>query len=295
MSQAKHWCFTINNWTEQDQVKLRGLIDHVDYYVFGRETGDSGTPHLQGYVAFKEPKRFARAKELIGVNAHLEVKRGSPKQAADYCKKEGDYEDYGTLPGGQGKRSDWDRYVEFVGELGRVPSRRELAVHNPSIYARYRDAAMEIAAAHLPAPLLVEGDPRLGWQSLVYGRALGDPNGRSIDFVVDPLGSQGKSWLAAKLMSEEPDRVQILGVGRRDDVAHAIDPYKNIFLFDIPRTQMTFLQYPVLEMLKNRVVFSPKYQSQPKILRSVPYVAVFCNEMPDMNVMTSDRYKIIEI
>lgn len=296
MSRAKHWCFTINNWSEENQVNLRSLVpEHASYLVFGRETGENATPHLQGYVCFNSPLRFTAAKNHIGATAHIEVKRGTPKQASTYCKKDNDFEEFGECPGGQGKRNDWEAFVDFVTELGRVPTVRELIVHNPSLYARYKHACLEIAAAHLPAPVLVEGDPRLGWQSLVRGRALGDPNRRSIDFVVDPVGSSGKSWLCAKLVSEFPDRVQVLRVGRRDDLAHAIDDSKDIFLFDIPRTQMTFLQYPVLEMLKDRMVFSPKYHSGMKILRSVPYVAVFSNEHPDMNQMTGDRYHVIEI
>jgi len=53
------------------------------------------------------------------------------------------------------------------------------------------------------------------------------------------------------------------------------------------------LQYGVLEQLKNRMVFSPKYNSCHKIIRRISHVIVFINEEPDMNALTGDRYKII--
>lgn len=90
------------------------------------------------------------------------------------------------------------------------------------------------------------------------------------------------------------DDVQFLSVGKRDDLAHAIEIQTRIFLLDIPRGQMEYLQYSVLEMLKNCLVFSPKYQSSMKRLLKCPHVIVFCNEYPDMDAMTRDRYYIID-
>jgi hypothetical protein len=74
-----------------------------------------------------------------------------------------------------------------------------------------------------------------------------------------------------------------------------VDESKRIFLFNIPRGQMEYLQYSVMEQLKDRMVFSPKYQSSTKLLRFVPHVVVFCNEAPDMEKMTADRYILKEL
>lgn len=295
MSQAKHWTFTLNNPTEGDQDALRTLGSNVPYLVFGREVGANGTPHLQGYVDFGRRVRFNAAKDYIGANAHIEIKRGTPQQAADYCKKDGDFEEFGDLKKQQGKRTDWDRFTEWVVELGRIPSKREVCKEYPSLYARYKHAVFEIAKAHVEPPKLTASEPRMGWQHLVAGRAAGVPSERGIDFVVDPVGNAGKSWMCRYFVDRWPDRVQVLRVGRRDDLAFCIDESKDIFAFDIPRGQMEFFQYSILEMLKDRMVFSPKYQSEMKVLSHVPYVVVFANEQPDMNAMTSDRYNIINV
>lgn len=65
--------------------------------------------HLQGAVCFSKRKTLATVKKLNN-RAHWEVMRGTPKQASDYCKKtdtriNGPFF-YGTLPDGQGSRTD---------------------------------------------------------------------------------------------------------------------------------------------------------------------------------------------
>ena len=80
--------------------------------VFGYEVGESGTPHLQGYIEFKGSKRFTTLKKLFP-RAHLEKRLGTADQAARYCKKDGDYEEYGEISK-QGKRTDLDIVTDMV-------------------------------------------------------------------------------------------------------------------------------------------------------------------------------------
>jgi hypothetical protein len=84
----------------------------------------------------------------------------------------------------------------------------------------------------------------------------------------------------------------LLAPGKRDDLAHAIDVSKSVFLFNVPRGSMEFLQYGVLEQLKDRVIFSPKYESTTKVILQKTHVVVFCNEEPDLTKMSADRYVI---
>ena len=55
---------------------------------------------------------------------------------------------------------------------------------------------------------------------------------------------------------------------------------------------MEYFNYTVVEQLKDRVVFSPKYDSGTKVLTHNPHIVVFCNEMPDLTKMTFDRFAI---
>ncbi|QBL97864.1 replication-associated protein [Wastewater CRESS DNA virus 3] len=94
MSKAKRWCYTINNPTADPTTPK----DEFSYHVYGREVGESGTPHLQGFIIFNKPKRLNQVKNLISDKGHYEVAKGKNKQASDYCKKDGDFQEFGTLP-----------------------------------------------------------------------------------------------------------------------------------------------------------------------------------------------------
>lgn len=299
-TRSTRWVFTLNNYTDDDVNHLITTLEPVTkYLVFGREVGESGTPHLQGFFQLTNSGRFNAVKALVGARAWIAQSRGTTQQAADYCKKDGDFEEFGDVPDEQGHRSDWDDYRDFVRSIGRIPSPREIICHNISLWARYGKCCVQIAEALLDPVQLTDSGPRFGWQTTACGRVDGavmtGANPRSIDFYVDVNGAAGKSWVCRWAMSKYPDRVQVLKIGRRDDLAHAIDETKSVFLFDVPRKQMEYLQYSVLEMLKDQLVFSPKYASRMKMLRVVPYVAVFSNEAPDESKLTYDRFNIINI
>lgn len=298
-AQRKRWCWTLNNYTDAEiaKIDLCGDGDECTYLIYGYEVGDSGTPHLQGFVIFTHSQRLEQAKQLISDRCHFEPTGGTSPQAADYCKKDGNFKESGILPNSQGKRSDWDRYEDWIKSLERLPTRRELCCKFPALYSRYSKKCYEIATHHLPPPNLVgDNEPRFGWQSRLQARIQAEKfNEREVDFVVNPEGKAGKTWMCQWAISRFSEKVQILRIGKRDDLAYSIDETKSIFLLDCPRNQMQFLQYSVLESLKDRMIFSPKYESCLKILSVVPYVAVFCNEEPDVTEMTDDRFNIIRV
>jgi len=95
-SRVKMWCYTVNNYDEDtDMID----IDLVKYICVGKEVSASGTPHLQGFVIFKEAKTLAHCKEILPT-AHWAVKyrNSNPPQAANYCKKDGDFFEWGECP-----------------------------------------------------------------------------------------------------------------------------------------------------------------------------------------------------
>lgn len=295
---AKNWCFTLNNYTDDEEQCIGDFSenDHLLYMIVGREKGDSGTPHLQGYLSLNRRFTLSQIKGWLGSRVHLEVARGSPQQNRDYCTKEGDYDEYGTLPRTtQGKRNDFICYQQWVVSLDRMPTMHEIAREWPGLFARYSDRLRTIAEASLP-PIDLLGDSYelRPWQAELASSLEDPPDPREVMFFVDSDGGKGKSYFCQWLLSKSTDG-QVLRIGKRDDLAYAIDETKKIFVFDIPRTQMEYLQYSVLEMLKDRMVFSAKYQSATKILRQSPHVIVFSNEYPDMSKMSDDRYNIKEL
>jgi len=101
---ARNWCYTLNNYTEEEMMSV--LHTPCRYHIFGLEVGESGTPHIQGYIEFGKVMRRSACKKLFA-RAHWEVRMGSREEARDYCKKEGEWEEIGIWDeGGQGARAD---------------------------------------------------------------------------------------------------------------------------------------------------------------------------------------------
>ncbi len=120
---SKHWCFTINNYTHNDIPST----DNVQYMVLGKEIAPSGTPHYQGYVCYKTQLRATQVSKLMPrASIGIKYKKSTPKQAADYCKKDGDYSEFGTLPltKEQGTTELWDNVRESarIGDFESIPS-----------------------------------------------------------------------------------------------------------------------------------------------------------------------------
>lgn len=154
--QGKYWCFTINNPREEDPTNLDRLTSgedsHASYLVYGREQGDSGTPHLQGYVEFRNRLRFTQVKRLLGERAHVERRRGTPTDAADYCKKDGDFTESGELSTPQpGKRSDLDRALD---DIRAGCSIQDLWSEHSATMVRYSRGLMEAHSRLQPSTIV---------------------------------------------------------------------------------------------------------------------------------------------
>lgn len=194
MPGAKHWCFTLNNWTteEYEQIKRRhGGI----YIVVGQELGESGTPHLQGFVSYSVRRTLQRVKKLLGNRIHLEPARGTPAQAAEYCKKEGNYWEDGNLPTGQGHRSDLEELRTLLST--RVPL-RTIADQQFGNFIRYQRGIM--------AARMLYADPRT-WNTDVY--VYWGPTG---------TGKTKKAWADAPSAYVHPGGPWFDGYDGHDDV-----------------------------------------------------------------------------
>ena len=117
MNRSRGWCFTLNNYSVEEEETIRNAP--CAYMLFGRERGDEGTPHLQGYVHFKNEKSLKQLKALMP-RAHVEARKGTIQQAIEYCQKEGDWEEHGKpkMPKekGEGEKKRWRRIFEKAEE-----------------------------------------------------------------------------------------------------------------------------------------------------------------------------------
>lgn len=83
-ARVRYACFTLNNYKLED-IKDLELKLSDGRYVFQEETGKNGTPHLQGFVAYKNARSFSSLKKING-RIHWEVARNI-EAAKNYCFK----------------------------------------------------------------------------------------------------------------------------------------------------------------------------------------------------------------
>lgn len=177
MSRYRAWCYTLNNYTEDDERNLSAL-DCV-YHTYGRERGEMGTPHLQGFVYFADGKTLQAVRRLLGGRAHVEPKSRHSRFAdcIRYCQKDGDFETFGKAPEdqrqkGEGEQERWSEALENAkaGNFDAIPG---------DIYLRCYSAVKRVAQDHAPeaTPLAerefygvwIHGPPRTGKSHSVRG------------------------------------------------------------------------------------------------------------------------------
>ncbi len=143
---SRDWCGTVFGDGIQsvlDAGRDGSTSGSIRYLVGQKEMcPDTQRLHLQFFVRFKDPKRLQGAKQALGdVSIHLERRRGTPQQAADYCRKnetraEGD--DSGPFEWGsisrQGTRSDLEEVRRSITE---GMDEREVADTYFSAWVRY--------------------------------------------------------------------------------------------------------------------------------------------------------------
>jgi len=98
-SRGTSWCFTLNNYSEEEYERLKAFCtNEAVYFIIGKEVGDGGTPHLQGYIRFSRRYYFRSVSVKLGSRVHVEGARGTARQNREYCSKGGDYVEGGVCP-----------------------------------------------------------------------------------------------------------------------------------------------------------------------------------------------------
>lgn len=140
-----NWTFTYNNALPGQTIEQ---LDDVAYLVYEHQIApQTGMRHLQGYVRFKNRKRFTTTQSWFSQRGcpgvHIEKPKGTEQHNRDYCTS-AETRAAGTEPfehgefqpdiGKQGKRSDLE---EATGAIDRGATMGEIARAHPSDFVRY--------------------------------------------------------------------------------------------------------------------------------------------------------------
>jgi len=288
-SKMRAWCFTHNNFSYA--AEELPVFKHERYVVWQHEKVD--TDHIQGYIELKCPQRMsALTKWLPG--AHFQVRKGSPDQARDYCMEEdtrvaGPWE-RGVYGGSQGKRSDIDDARDAI---AAGASRRDVYnVHSDvaAKYPRYVETMLRFAKEDAVEKVLIF-EPREGFQKRIIEIIEGIVDPRTIHWVYDAVGNNGKTYLS-KFLVDVKGAFYTNG-GKSVDLAYAYQG-EGIVIFDYVRDSEEYVGYGVIEQLKNGIAMSTKYESVTKRF-NIPHVIVMANFKPHSGKFSEDRINLIVV
>lgn len=88
---SKKWCFTFNNYKKEEETAIIKKLETLkSSFIIGREVGEQGTPHLQGYIEFRGKVRPIETLKQFN-KIHWEKAKGTREQNIKYCSKDGDF------------------------------------------------------------------------------------------------------------------------------------------------------------------------------------------------------------
>jgi len=257
-SPAKNWCFTLNNWKQQDvdHLKLWATADEsgVTGLAFQSEIGDEKTPHLQGHVSFKNKVRAISkfAKALGHKRTHVEVRKGSIQQNQEYCLD-------------AAKRSDDGIRFNYG----------------------FPEMLVQVKERHLRPDQLAIADLFREPESPLFGR--------KVYWFWEEKGAWGKSFLC-KYMVDNMGAYVVSG--KNSDVLSTIAKKVTvdgggppIVIFDVPRVNEGHVSYQAMEGIKNGLFYSGKYEGCMVRFNS-PHLLVFANAPPDETKLSADRWVV---
>lgn len=301
VAQCKNVMFTLNNpdiaevdYSDHSQWPL---IDTIAFITFQLERGAEGTLHLQGYMELKQKLRFNTIKQRVPLlaRAHFEKRRGSQKQAIDYCRKEETRVDgpwtFGVaFNDNRGERKDLHVVKDAI-KAGMTKS--QVYDEYPDVAARYPRYVDTMCQEYLMSKTvrIMEVEARNEFQVVLLDMLSEDPHPREILWFYDGTGGAGKTFMSKHLVDTRG--AFYTNGGRAGDITFAYNG-QDVVIFDFVRDAAKYVNYGVIEQLKNGIMFSSKYESSMKRF-NVPHVVVFANFLPPQGKFSRDRYAVCNV
>lgn len=259
----RRWAFTIwttdATWKSDQKVLEEACKQHADKdrWVYQLERGEeSKRLHFQGRISFKTPKRAGEVCPKLGLEGHASVEHDTSSSEFYVLKDETRVE---------GPWSGKDPAIR------RIP-RQFRHLHELSSWQR---TLVEVAKTF---------------------------DARAIDVVIDELGGCGKSALCGWLyVNGGGHPLPAFTDGESLSAAVLSLKEQQIYIFDKPRGLAQYAGkkgdaafYASVEQLKNGYVYDKRYQYKCR-WQDAPSIWVFCNQRPDLSLLSADRWRFWEI
>lgn len=135
------------------------------------------------------------------------------------------------------------------------------------------------------------------WQVDILAILETTPDNRSINWFWDSTGNIGKSFLT-KYIDMKHDI--IIADGKKDNIFNQIKIHMElqkiprIIILDVPRHNIEYVNYGILEQIKNGLIYSGKYEGG-KCRFPHPHIIIFANSPPIEEKLSLDRWNIKDI
>lgn len=136
------------------------------------------------------------------------------------------------------------------------------------------------------------------WQQEMLGILAGDPGDRTMYWIYDPQGNNGKTKFI-KYLAFRKDAVG-LGYGHSTDVLNLVSkmPDRRIYAWNLTRAKPANLSeldlYSAMESVKDGFFVNLKYETK-QVLMQPPHVVVMANHIPNKKHISADRWCIKQI
>jgi len=258
------YSFTWNNPSDETYSFLNNLgkSEGISELIYQLQKGEKRlTPHLQGCISFTSSRYFSAVVKLLK-GAHIEKAR-KILALKNYCMK---------------NESRIGSTFHF--KKGKHIGKSDLEL-NKNNYEK----------------LILERDQLYSWQEQMYKLFLSNPNDRTIVWLYDKTGENGKSAFCRFLMNEHENHVfstsgnpADIKSGLKDKVLKHGRGGVRVVLWDISRSSRSFSAMTA-EDIKNGYFYSSKYESE-GIKMYPPHIFVFSNKYPNKSIFSEDRWRI---
>ena len=194
-------------------------------------------------------------------------------------------------------------YIEFkekrrpIGTFGLSEPHWELARGSKADNILYCSKEQEIF--RFPALYKCEIKCLYDWQQRIVDLLNTEPDDRTINWYWEAEGCTGKTTFQKYVFGRFEGVVVLSGKG--SDMKNGVMEYykatqslPKIVIINIPRCNRRFVSWGGLEEIKDMFFYSPKYEGG-MICGKSPHVICFANSPPDEELLSADRWNIVEI